>query len=339
MPSFISISRVFGLAFATIVATGCATPAPAAGGEAHFERALQYQFSGNVDSAIDEYKRGLESSPDSVDGHTRLGTLLLDERGDVDGAISEFVTALTIDPDCRFCQSRLDEAVSRKNAPSKDGVNRGNDFYRNGQLSRAAAAYRVATSADPSDAEAHNCLAWTLYRLGKLDEAAEEVKEALRLKPEEAEYINTLACILFDQGNVEGSIATFKKAVAKSKTPNPADLYGLSVAFLTKGDKAQAIKYFQDAVKADPSYADVSYIRDKIGMSVHALATHEKLLGLSGQPAPKEASKPEGKDGARAPESKEPANKAGKTRESTKQSATKDIDKEPKPAKNAKGKP
>ena len=253
----------------------------ATAGDYHFQRALQYQFAGNVQAAIEEYRRGLQGAPDSADGHTRLGTLLLDEQGDVDAAISEFVTALSIDAENRFCQSRLDEAISRKNAGAKENVARGNDFYRSGQMSRAAAAYRLATMAGPTDPEARNCLAWTLYRMGKLDEALHEVNMALKLKPEDAEYINTLACIQFDKGDADAAVASYKKAIARSKTANPADLYGLAISFLAKGDQASALKNFQEAIKSDPNYINATYIRDKIGMSIHALAAHDKLLSLS----------------------------------------------------------
>lgn len=268
----------------TVVLALLSQPAAlAAAAEDHFERAMRYDFAGNPDAAVAEYRRGLQSAPQSVEGHTRLGTVLLDEEGDVDGAISEFVTALSIDPDCRSCQSRLDEAMDRKNASSKEGVARGNDFYRAGQLNRSAAAYRIAVGADPKDAEARNCLAWTLYRIGKLNEALEQVNIALKLKTDEPEYVNTLACIQFDRGDVDGAIATWKKAILKSKKPNPADLYGLAIGFLSKGDQANAVKNFKEAVKSDANYSNANYLRDKIGMSVHALATHEKLLAISGE--------------------------------------------------------
>jgi tetratricopeptide (TPR) repeat protein len=115
-----------------------------------------------------------------------------------------------------------------------------------------------------------------------LDEALHEVNVALKLKSDDPEYVNTLACIQYDMGEADGAISSFKRAIAKSKKPNPADLYGLAVTFLSKGDQAAAIKNFQEAVKSDPSYASSNYIRDKIGLSVHALASHEKLLSLSG---------------------------------------------------------
>jgi tetratricopeptide (TPR) repeat protein len=248
----------------------------------HFNRALDYQLGGNSEAAVSEYRKGLELNPDSVDGHSRLGVLLLEEQGDLDGAVSEFVTALGIDPEATFCQQRLDETVEKMNSTAPGNISRGNDFYRDGQLTRASAAYRIAVYVDPQNAEARNSLAWTLYRLGKLDEGLKEVKLALTLKSDEPEYINTLACILFDQGNLEGAMANWQKAIAKSKKANPADLYGLAIGFLSKGDTDLAIAKFKEALKFDPNYRDAAYLRDKIGMSAHALAAHEKLVSLAG---------------------------------------------------------
>lgn len=255
-----------------------------ASGETNFARALHYQFSGNSDAAVFEYRKGLEASPENVDARVRLGTLLLNEVGDVDGAISEYMTALTVDPDCSYCQNRLSEAMDRKKSTAQENISRGNDFYRSGQLNRSVASYRIATMADPDSAEAHNCLAWTLYRLGKLEEGLQEVTEALRLRVDEPEFVNTLACIQYDRGQVDNAMANWKKAIAKSKAPNPADLYGLAIACLAKGDKELAIKNFKEAVKTDPSYVSADYLRDKIGMSVHALASHEQLVSLAGEP-------------------------------------------------------
>lgn len=261
------------------------SPAFAAAGDgaAHFERAFQYELQGNVDAAILEYHQGLQDDPDSVDGHTRLGVLLIEQKGDVDGAISEFVTALGIDPSCGYCQTQLDAAVERRNSPASENIARGNECYRLGQLSRAVAAYRVAIYADPGDAEAHNSLAWTLYRIGNLNAALAEVKEALRLKPDDAEYVNTLACILYDKGDLEGAIAQWHRAIEHSKSVNPADLYGLAIGYLAKGDMTRAADNFKQALKNDPNYKDPAYLRDKIGMSVHALASHEKLLSISSE--------------------------------------------------------
>jgi len=248
----------------------------------HFGKAVQFRFLGQTDAAITEYRRGLELDPDSVEGHAQLAVLLFEEKGDVDGAISELMTALNIDPQCEFCDTRLREVLDRKNSKAADEITRGNTLYSAGQLNRALAAYRIALHIEPDNAVAHNSLAWTLYRLGELDEGMREVKEALRLQPNDPEYVNTLACLLFDKGSLDGAIAEWKHALALSKSPNPADLYGMAIGMLAKGDQDGAAKYFNEAVKIDAKYADPLYVRDRIGMSVRALSTHDKLLSLSG---------------------------------------------------------
>ena len=251
-------------------------------GDVHFQRALEYQFQQNVDGADAEFQRGLELDPNSVDGHANYGAFLIDQRGDVDGAISELVTALGIDPKCSSCQLQLDEAVALRNSTGEHSADRANELYRTNQVVRAAAAYRIAALADPKNSETRNSLAWTLYRLGRLPEAMKQVQAALSLKPGEPEYVNTLACILFDQGDVKGAAEQYRLAISKSEKPNPADLYGLAVCLLS-GDQAEtAVDRFKQALSTDPNFADLKYLRDHVGMSVHALAYHDKLLFLSG---------------------------------------------------------
>jgi Tfp pilus assembly protein PilF len=250
----------------------------------HLQRALQYEFAGQPKAAVVEYRAAVQSDPNNVDARVRYGLSLLNYQGDVDGAISEYVTALGIDPQCIACQRRLDEAVDRRNGTAQDNINLGNEYYKQGQLARSAGAYRVAIYLEPTNPDAHNSLSWTLYRMGELDEGLKEVQEALRLKPDEPEYINTLACIQYDKGDLDNAMVNWHKAITLSKKANPADLYGLAIGFLSKGDTQQAAQNFKEAVKSDPNYADLKYLRDRIGMSVHALAMHDKLLSLTGEP-------------------------------------------------------
>lgn len=250
----------------------------------HFQRALQYEFLGNAQAAKAEYKRILQEDPNNVDARMKLGTVLIEYEGDVDGAISQYVTALGIDPKCSVCQRQLDDAVDLRNSSAQANVARGNDFYKLGQLARSVGSYKLAIYLDPKNADAHNSLSWTLYRLGRLNEAMAEVKEALRLKPEEPEFINTMACILYDKDDLEAAMENWQKAISRSKKANPADLYGLAIGFLAKGQTARAVENFKEAVKSDPNYSDIKYLRERIGMSVHALAMHDKLLTLSGEP-------------------------------------------------------
>jgi len=277
------------LSYLPILISGLIVAAPALHaqeGSEHFRRALEARFAGQTEAAIAEYKRGLQSQPNNVDGRMQLGALLLEERGDLDGAISEFMTAVGIDPSCATCESRLNEAMEIKNSKPSDLVIKANLLYSSGQINRAAAGYRIAIQADPNNAEAHNALAWTLYKLGgakNLAEGVKEVQEALRLKPDDAEYINTWACLLYDQGDIEGAMSKWHKAISNSKKPSAADLYGLAVGSLSKGDKTNALRYYKDSIATDPKYAEMQYVRDRVGMSVHTVAGHEQLSQMAGK--------------------------------------------------------
>ncbi len=274
------------LSYLPILLSGLLTiglPVNAQEGSQHFQRALESRFAGQSDAAIAEYKRGLQLQPNNVDAHMQLGSLLLEERGDLDGAISEFMTAIGIDPNCATCESRLNEAMEIKNSKPSDLVIKANLLYSSGQTNRAAAGYRIAIQSDPTNAEAHNALAWTLYKLGgpkNLADGVKEVQEALTIKPDDAEYINTWACLLYDQGDIEGAMSKWHKAISNSKKPSAADLYGLAIGSLSKGDKSNALKYYRDSVATDPKYADLNYVRDRVGMSVHTVAGHEQLASM-----------------------------------------------------------
>jgi tetratricopeptide (TPR) repeat protein len=272
------------LALGAALALIMCAPIFAAETDEHVQRALQYEFEGKSTPAVVEYRAAVAADPNNVDARVRLGTALLNYYGDVDGAISQYVTALGVDPQCVACQRQLDDAVARRNGTAQDNINLGNEYYKLGQMARSAGAYRVAIYIDPKSADAHNSLSWTLYRMGELNEALVEVNEALTLKPDEPEYINTLACILYDKGDLDAAISDWQKAIRLSKKANPADLYGLAIGFLSKGDTEHAIENFKEAVKSDPNYADPKYLRERIGMSVHALAMHDKLLNLTGEP-------------------------------------------------------
>lgn len=247
----------------------------------HFQSAYQLRFNGDTKDAVDELRKGLELNPSSINAHLQLAELLAEESGDIDASISELVTALGIDPDCKACQMQLDRYLEIRNSGSEEQIARGNRYYSVGDLKRAIAAYRIAANLDSSNATAYNSLAWALYRLGALDEAMSEVLKALSLKPDDPEYINTLGSIELDKGAVSQAAVHFRKAIASAKTtPSPADLYGLAVIALDRGAKGEATRYLKSALAIDPLYADLVYLRDRIGMSPKTLSNHYRLLGL-----------------------------------------------------------
>src|SRR3990167_5315945 len=111
-----AMKRMLAVVSLAMLSIAPAQPAFSQSAEEHFQRAMGFRLDGFMDAAVAEYLRGLEVNPDSVDGHVQLGLVLIEEKGDVDGAISEFVTALSVDPTCTFCQQRLNEALEYRNS-------------------------------------------------------------------------------------------------------------------------------------------------------------------------------------------------------------------------------
>jgi Tfp pilus assembly protein PilF len=108
---------------------------------------------GNVDEAIDNYRKALEIKPDYAEAHDKLG-LALAERGQIDEAIAHFRKALEIKPD--FTEAHNDLGLA---------------LIKCGRVEEAIAQYRRALEIKPDFAEAHINLGSALAARGRADEA------------------------------------------------------------------------------------------------------------------------------------------------------------------------
>ena len=65
--------------------------------QARYDFAVALAQGGNIDSAIEHYRKALEIDPDLTEAHINLGTLLAG-RGELDSAIEQFQRAIVITP-------------------------------------------------------------------------------------------------------------------------------------------------------------------------------------------------------------------------------------------------
>jgi len=63
----------------------------------HFNRAVELHKKGDLAGALTEYRTALRLNPNLVDAHINLGTALHD-KGDLAGAITEYRTVLRLNP-------------------------------------------------------------------------------------------------------------------------------------------------------------------------------------------------------------------------------------------------
>jgi Flp pilus assembly protein TadD len=153
---------------------------------------------GRVDAAIVEFRKAIDSKPDSAEAHERLASALsvigrnqeaiteyrrslqlrpdagtyaglgiaLQETGEHGEAISVLVAAINLDPNHVMAHFFLGEALTESR-----------------ELDKAESQFRECVRLSGSDPDSHWALAEVLERKGELDEAAEEYCVALSLAP------------------------------------------------------------------------------------------------------------------------------------------------------------
>ena len=96
----------------------------------------------------------------------------------------------------------------------EDHFNRGMEFFAEGKLDEAVAAYRAALSDDPNDADTLHALAMALSHQEKLDEAIETAKKLIEVAPDD-ELAYTSLSIFYQR---KGMIAEAEEIGAKART-------------------------------------------------------------------------------------------------------------------------
>jgi cytochrome c-type biogenesis protein CcmH/NrfG len=126
----------------------------------------EYCFSqGQLDEAIDNYRKAIQISPSYDDALNNLGAALA-VKGELDEAIA-----------------RIRESIHYRPDKADAYYNLGNVFIMQHKLDEAAIAYTEALRLKPDYPEAHNNLANVLLTQGHRDAAVQHYREALRLNP------------------------------------------------------------------------------------------------------------------------------------------------------------
>jgi len=137
-------------------------PVPAHTADEWFERALALE-EGDVDGAIDAYRRCLRLRPDSAEAWINLGRLYA-ENGNVESAHECFGTALKIDPHDATALYNLG-VVAQDAGREKDAI----------------LLYTRALDLDPELAEAHYNLATIFDQRGESQQAIRHINEYRKL--------------------------------------------------------------------------------------------------------------------------------------------------------------
>jgi len=230
---------------------------------------LLYLQTGDVEKAIAQYGKALETAPDDAEARNNLGSALF-KKGELNEAIAQYRKALELKPDYADARNNLGNALKQK-----------------GDLEGAIAQYRKALENDPDYANAHLNLGVALAQNGQMEEAVAQYHKALEINPGSAEAHNNLGVVLLSQARMEEAIAQYRKALEIDPDYANAHL-NLGVALAQNGQMEEAVAQYRKALEIDPDYVKA---RDNLGKALlrkgdfgGAMACLEKTTAPSPDP-------------------------------------------------------
>jgi tetratricopeptide (TPR) repeat protein len=130
----------------------------------------------------------------------------------------------------------------------------GQHYHQAGALEQAAQAYRQATQADPSHAQAWFLLGQACQGLGRAAEAAEHHRQALRLQPDLAAAHNGLGIALARLGDRAGAEASFRRGI-ELRPDYASAVNNLGNVLKEMGRPEEARSCYERAIALEPGFA------------------------------------------------------------------------------------
>ena len=128
-------------------------------------RGACYAGLGQLDIAVQSYKKALSIKPDYAKAHYNLGSVL-QELDKLHDSAKSYENAIALEPENAQAHNNLAIVLRELD-----------------QLEEAEASCRKAIVLDPEYAEAHSCLSIILYANGDLNSALESIKKAYSINP------------------------------------------------------------------------------------------------------------------------------------------------------------
>jgi tetratricopeptide (TPR) repeat protein len=215
-----------------------------------------FQASGQIESAIESYRKGLALAPQLPELHSNLGNAL-QERGEFAASVECYRTALSFRPDYSECLFNLGNALASLK-----------------QFGMAIESYRKAVELRPAYAEALNNLGNALQAVGRAPEAIEALRAAAAADPRSLDIAINLASALAATGKLDVAIASYRRITADHPEAAGAH-YNLGNALLAHGDDDAAAESYRRALAAKPDYAEAHYNLAKLQQRRGALQAAE----------------------------------------------------------------
>jgi serine/threonine-protein kinase len=228
----------------------------------YLNRAGALKKTGEVDAAIADYRHCLDLAPEYAAARIALGSILLEDKHQLDGAIQEFRAVLaqdSADVPAHYCL--------------------GNALREKGQLDDAIREYRRTIALDAKHLGAHVNLGVVLYRQKHPDEAIREYRAAIALDSKCIIAHTNLAVVLRDTMPLCDGICFLGLDPKFALAP-----YTVGIALHRSKQLEEAIEEIRKVTALDPHDADSRYelgnlLRDQ-GSLEDAIAAYQEAIRI-----------------------------------------------------------
>jgi len=196
----------------------------------HLERGIQLEQVGRTDDAIAETERALELDPSLAKAHLNL-LILYAKAGKAKQAEEHYKALVALDPD-EFPDAYYNYGVL---------------LVQEGKFDEAEQTFRKTLALAPTNDAAHDNLGYLLEREGKLEEAANEYKKAIDANPRSRQAHFKLGRILVNQQHYAEAIEQLQQTLTPVDEATASYEYALGAAYGRAGDRAQALRYLEQA--------------------------------------------------------------------------------------------
>ncbi|MFT4114368.1 tetratricopeptide repeat protein [Silvibacterium sp.] len=268
--------------------------------------ALALIQTGKAKDAIAYIQRELTLMPNDVNGHQVLGVAYL-QQSDIDDAMHEFRTALAAEPDnpqlhynlglalklkddLPGAVKELEEAARLDPASPDAPYTLGILSMQAGRFDDAVKNFTQSLAARPNNGDTWAILGSVYRQMGRNDDAAAALRKAIALLPNQPGPHITLAGVLQEQGHKDEAAAERKQAADLTRVAvnRQRAQFALNAAnaSLQKGQVADAVSRYQEAIASDPTFAEahrqLALAYDREGRASDAAAERAAAQKLEG---------------------------------------------------------
>jgi Flp pilus assembly protein TadD len=231
---------------------------------------------GDTQGAMEHFESALQANPEYAEAHYNMGVALA-SLGQTDESERHYRKAIELQK----------KVLQKKTDYSGAHVNLGNALRSRGKIEEAAKHFREAVDMDPNNASAQYNLGVSLHQSGDLDGAVRAYGRAVELRPDWYPPMNGLAWILAthdDPGkrNARAAIEIAEQADRMTGSNNAQILHTLAAAHAASGAYGKATQVAEQAMRLAQAGNNRALLQD----ISRRLAGYQKKISREGQQGP-----------------------------------------------------